>query len=100
MANNDFIDGWFSLESKVAVVTGGTGVLGGAMARGLAKAGAKVAIVGRRREKAEEVVREIREAGGTGFGALGDVMDKSEMERVRDAVLSEWGRYWVRTAIS
>ena len=92
MANSEFVYELFSLEGKVAVVTGGTGVLGGAMARGLAKAGAKVAIVGRRREKAEEAVREIREAGGTAFGALGDVMDKSEMERVRDAVLSEWGR--------
>ena len=45
----------FSLEGKVAVVTGGTGVLGGAMARGLAAAGARVAILGRRAARAAEV---------------------------------------------
>ena len=38
----------FSLDGQVAVVTGGTGVLGGAMARGLARAGAKVGVLGRR----------------------------------------------------
>ena len=38
----------FSLEGKVAIITGGTGVLGGALARGLAAAGARVGILGRR----------------------------------------------------
>jgi hypothetical protein len=38
----------FSLEGQVAVVTGGTGVLGSVMAKGLARAGAKVAVLGRR----------------------------------------------------
>lgn len=92
MANNDFINGLFSLEGKVAVVTGGTGVLGGAMARGLAQAGAKVAIVGRRQDKADEVARDINGTGGTAIAVPGDVMDKAEMERVRDDVLFKWQR--------
>ena len=50
----------FTLEEKVAVVTGGTGVLGGAMAQGLAAAGARVAILGRRKEKAREGGRRNR----------------------------------------
>ena len=53
----------FSLEGKVAVVTGGTGVLGGAMARGLAAAGARVAVLGRRAARAAEVADEINAAG-------------------------------------
>lgn len=92
MANNDFINGLFSLEGKVAVVTGGTGVLGGAMARGLAQAGAKVAIVGRRQDKADEVARDINGTGRTAIAVPGDVMDKAEMERVRDDVLFKWQR--------
>lgn len=92
MANNDFINGLFSLEGKVAVVTGGTGVLGGAMARGLAQAGAKVAIVGRRQDKADEVARDINGMGGTAIAVPGDMMDKAEMERVRDDVLFKWQR--------
>lgn len=92
MANNDFINGLFSLEGKVAVVTGGTGVLGGAMARGLAQAGAKVAIVGRRQDKADEVARDINGTGRTAIAVPGDVMDKAEMERVRDDVLFKWER--------
>ncbi|MCB0021283.1 MAG: SDR family NAD(P)-dependent oxidoreductase, partial [Anaerolineales bacterium] len=54
----------FSLTGKVAVVTGGTGVLGGAMARGLAAAGATVGILGRRAEAAAETVAAITAAGG------------------------------------
>ena len=49
----------FSLEGKVAIVTGGTGVLGGAIARGLAGAGAKVGILGRRADVADSAAAEI-----------------------------------------
>ncbi|HEX8036664.1 MAG TPA: SDR family NAD(P)-dependent oxidoreductase, partial [Ktedonobacterales bacterium] len=45
----------FSLENRVALVTGGTGVLGSAMAKGLATAGARVAVLGRRAESGERV---------------------------------------------
>lgn len=92
MPDNQFVQDLFSLSGKVAVVTGGTGVLGGAMARGLAQAGAKVAIVGRRREKAEEAVSEIVSSGGQAFAAPADVMDKPQLEAIRDDILTEWGR--------
>ncbi|MBK9749509.1 MAG: SDR family oxidoreductase [Chloroflexi bacterium] len=82
----------FSLEGKTAVVTGGTGVLGGMMARGLAQAGAQIAIVGRRQEKAEEVAASIRAAGGKAIAAPGDVMDTAQMEALRDQVTAEWGK--------
>src|SRR6266536_3134000 len=54
----------FALVGRVAVVTGGYGVLGGAIASGLADAGAAVAILGRRRAAAERKADEIREGGG------------------------------------
>ncbi len=50
----------FSLDGQVAIVTGGTGVLGGAIARGLAGAGARIGVLGRRQAQAESVAAENR----------------------------------------
>ena len=82
----------FSLDGQVAIVTGGTGVLGGAMARGLAGAGAKVGVLGRREAQAQEVVAAIEEAGGEGLALPADVLQKAQLESARDAVMERWGR--------
>lgn len=82
----------FSLEGQVAVVTGGTGVLGGAMARGLARTGAKIGVLGRRREQAAAVVRAIEAEGGAALALPADVLDRAQLEAARDAVLERWGR--------
>lgn len=82
----------FSLEDKVAVVTGATGVLGGEMARGLARAGARVAVMGRRRGRAEEIAQQISEAGGRATALTVDVLERGDLEATRDAVLGRWGR--------
>ncbi len=82
----------FSLEGRVAVVTGGTGVLGGAMARGLARAGAKVGVLGRRRERAEAEVQAIEADGGVALALPADVLDRGELEAAREAVVERWGR--------
>ena len=81
----------FGLEGKVCVVTGATGVLGGVMARGIAAAGARVAVLGRRADVAEELAAAIREAGGEALATPADVLDPSALERVRDGLLREWG---------
>ncbi|MDP9313609.1 MAG: SDR family oxidoreductase [Chloroflexota bacterium] len=81
----------FSLEGQVAIVTGGTGVLGGAMARGLAQAGAHVGILGRRKERADAVVAEIEAAGGQALALAADVLNQAQLEAARDAVLAQWG---------
>ncbi|HEX6289491.1 MAG TPA: SDR family NAD(P)-dependent oxidoreductase, partial [Herpetosiphonaceae bacterium] len=82
----------FSLEGQVAIVTGGTGVLGGAMAHGLARVGARVGILGRRRERAEAVVAEIEGAGGQAVALAADVLQHAQLETARDTVLERWGR--------
>lgn len=82
----------FSLEGQVAVVTGGTGVLGGAMARGLARAGAKVGVLGRRREKSEAAVQTIEAEGGEALALPADVLDREQLEGARKAVEQKWGR--------
>lgn len=82
----------FSLEGQVAIVTGGTGVLGGVMARGLAQAGAKVGVLGRRRAQAEATAALLESAGGAGLPLVADVLDRAQLEAACDAVLAEWGR--------
>lgn len=82
----------FSVTDKVAIITGSTGVLGGAMARGLAAAGAKVGILGRREERAQTVAQEIVDAGGTAMALPCDVLDRAQLESVCSQVLDEWGQ--------
>lgn len=74
------------------MVTGGTGVLGGALARGLAAAGAKVGILGRRTEKAEAVAAEIRRTGGDALPLTADVQNRAQLEAARAQVTEAWGR--------
>jgi NAD(P)-dependent dehydrogenase (short-subunit alcohol dehydrogenase family) len=82
----------FSLEGRVAAVSGGYGVLGGVLAMSLAQAGVKVAIVGRRPEKAEEQVDAIRRAGGEAMVALADVIDEAQIAAACGEILGAWGR--------
>jgi NAD(P)-dependent dehydrogenase (short-subunit alcohol dehydrogenase family) len=82
----------FDLSGRVAVVTGATGVLGGAMARGLADAGARVGVLGRREERAKEVAQEISNSGAEATAVPADVLDREQLEAVRDTVLGYWGR--------
>ena len=80
------------LSGQVAVVTGGYGVLGGSLAVGLACAGARVAILGRRREEAERKVETLRQAGHDAIALIADVLVVGEVRRARDELLDHWGQ--------
>ncbi|HXL05313.1 MAG TPA: SDR family oxidoreductase [Gemmatimonadales bacterium] len=82
----------FGLAGRVAVVTGGYGVLGGVIAAGLARAGAAVAILGRRRAAAEAKVAEIRDGGGDAIALVADVLDQVKVRSARDDLLETRGR--------
>lgn len=82
----------FSLQGQVAVVTGASGALGGAMARGLALAGARVVVLGRNPERTAQAAQAINESGGTALGLTADVLDKTQLEEVAQTVLERWGR--------
>ena len=82
----------FDLRGRVAVVTGGYGVLGGAMADGLAAAGARVAIRGRRRAEGERKAEAIRAAGGDAMALVADVLDEGGLRAAHDELLATWGQ--------
>ncbi len=81
----------FDLSNDVAVVIGATGVLGGALAEGLAQAGARVAVLGRNAERGEARAKAIREAGGKAIFASADASDREILAAARAAVTSEFG---------
>src|SRR5712691_6304866 len=85
-------NGLFSLEGEVAVVIGGGGVLAGAMAEGLAQAGAGIAIAGRTREHAEARARAIEARGGQAIGIQCDATSKADVQKALDTVRQRFGR--------
>ncbi len=81
----------FDLTGDVAVVIGATGVLGGALADGLAAAGAKVAVLGRNAERGQARVDAIRAAGGTAEFFTADSLDKASLKAAHEAVEKSLG---------
>ena len=79
------------LTGKVAVVTGGGGILCSEMARALAGAGAKVAILDLRGENAERVAASIREKGGTAIGIAANVLEVESLKAAEAEVCGKLG---------
>jgi NAD(P)-dependent dehydrogenase (short-subunit alcohol dehydrogenase family) len=87
MKTADYLESLFSLRGKVAVVIGGTGELCGAMAEGLAGAGAEVVIVGRNEAKAAARIGRIEAAGGTAWFHAAEATSRTGLETLLAAVL-------------
>jgi NAD(P)-dependent dehydrogenase (short-subunit alcohol dehydrogenase family) len=81
----------FSLTNEVAVVIGATGVLGGALADGLAAAGARVAVLGRSAERGEARVKAIQDAGGTAAFFSADAMSRESVAAAHQAINDKLG---------
>ena len=82
----------FDLSGKVAIVTGGNGGIGLGMARGLAQAGADIAIVGRNEAKSNAAVAELRRCGVKAISVVADVTDKTAVADMAERVRRELGR--------
>ena len=85
------IESLFSLQGRTAVIIGGTGELCGAMAEGLAGAGAEVVLVGRSEAKAEARLQKIHAAGGRGYFVPVEAGERSSVEALLEAVLARSG---------
>ncbi len=81
----------FDLSNEVAVVLGGTGVLGGTLAEGLASAGARVAILGRSQERGDARVRAIVEKGGTAAFFSADAVQRDTLAAAHLAIAAQLG---------
>ncbi len=82
----------FNIKDNVTVITGGTGVLGRAIAKYLALEGAKVIILGRKEEVGNAIVEEITKEGGCCEFMKTDVMDKAVVQKNCDDIIAKYGR--------
>jgi NAD(P)-dependent dehydrogenase (short-subunit alcohol dehydrogenase family) len=92
MNPDSFLGKLFGLTGRVAVIIGGTGELCGAIAEGLASAGAEVVLVGRNADKARARLSRIEGAGGRGWFHAAEATSKAELKGLLEAVLKRSGR--------
>ncbi len=81
----------FNLKGKVALVTGGNGGIGLGIARGLARAGASVAVVGRNKEKNAPAAKELEALGARAIGIVADVTDRKQVDAAVAKTVAAFG---------
>lgn len=90
---NDYTGpGLFRLDGRTAIITGGAGAIGAAIARGFAAVGASVAIADRNGPGAEAVVAELAAQGGDVLAIPTDVTDETSVDASVQRVVDRWGR--------
>ena len=89
---SSYVQQLFGLDGQVAIVIGGTGVLGGAICDGIAKAGAHVVVSGRSEERGNARVEAIKAAGGQASFSPIDASSKDSLTAMKDAVVAEHGK--------
>jgi NAD(P)-dependent dehydrogenase (short-subunit alcohol dehydrogenase family) len=90
--DKQYLENLFGLSGKVAVVTGGGGVLCGAMSRALGRVGVRVGVLDLMAEAAQQVAEDIVAAGGEAMAVHCDVLDKAGIEAAAQQVLDAFGR--------
>lgn len=88
----EFVENLFSINDKVALVTGATGALGGAIAMAYAMSGAKVVITGRNKEKLAEVEKQIKNEGGEVAVVSGDPAIEADVKKIVDFTVEKYGK--------
>lgn len=81
----------FDISGRVVVITGGAGILGGSMAKYLIAQGAKIAIISRTAEHVEDMLTQLNDIGPDVIGFTTDVLQKSQLEKTKSAILDKWG---------
>ena len=90
--SGDYLQRLFGLDGQVAVVIGGTGVLGGALAEGIAQAGAKIVVAGRSQERGQERVKNIESRGGAAIFQPVEADQRQSVQALLDATLQQFGQ--------
>jgi len=88
--DKEYLEGLFQLSGRVAAITGGAGVLCGAMSRALARLGVKVAVLDILEDEAKKVANEIVDARGEAIALQCNVLDKRSLEAARDEVMARF----------
>lgn len=91
MAERFDLQALFDVRGRTAVITGGSGYFGRAMAAALAASGARVAILGRHAETTQAVADAIQAEGGSAIGIACDVMKRADLERSREEIARAFG---------
>ncbi|MBA7538101.1 putative oxidoreductase [subsurface metagenome] len=86
-----YLDDLFNLNGRVALLTGGGGVLAGAIGSGLAKAGVRIVFADIALDHAEEAAEGIQKDGGEAIGISANVLDIASLEKTRDEVIRKFG---------
>jgi NAD(P)-dependent dehydrogenase (short-subunit alcohol dehydrogenase family) len=89
---SDYLQKLFGFNDRVAVVIGGTGVLGGELCSGLAQAGAQVVVAGRSAERGQQRVAAIEKAGGKASFAEVDASNRESMQALLNRIFGQYGR--------
>lgn len=82
----------FDISGKVALVTGGSGVLGSNIAEGFLRAGAKVIIIGAHQERVDKALVRLKTISDSVWGVACNVLDMESLQAVKDKILAQWGR--------
>jgi len=88
----NYLDSLFNLEGKVAVITGGGGVLASEIGNGLSKAGVKIVFLDINEDAANAAAQKIAEQGGEAIGLKTNVLDLNILKESRDVILARYGK--------